>query len=192
MGEPPKMTAIDSILAQTALKLIPHSVRPNHLTIFRFCMIPVVFWVLWQGQYAVGLLAFAVTAFSDALDGALARTRNQCTEWGKLYDPLADKLLIITTGAVLMLRFLPPYVFIGVLGIDVLIIANAAYRKIFFDKIIPSHITGKVKMILQSVGTLGLFLHGMFGDTVSLELVTSIFLLAILFGLMSLMVYRKA
>jgi phosphatidylglycerophosphate synthase len=87
-------------LAKTVLRLIPRSVQPNHLTIARFWLIPFVAYFLFFGNYRIGLFVFILTALTDGIDGALARTRGQITEWGRLYDPVADKLLVAT--AVLM------------------------------------------------------------------------------------------
>lgn len=187
-----KVKATDKLLAATVLKFVPHWVTPNHLTVFRFCAVPVLFWLLWEEKYVWGLVLFAVTVVTDALDGALARTRNQHTEWGESYDPLADKLLIITTCAVLMTRFLNLYVFFAVTFIELLIIANGVFLKIFKGKPIEgAHTSGKIKMFFQSVGTAGLFVYAITGGVVPLAAISVVFYIAIAFGIMSLFVYKN-
>ncbi|HWI09428.1 MAG TPA: CDP-diacylglycerol--glycerol-3-phosphate 3-phosphatidyltransferase [Solirubrobacteraceae bacterium] len=71
---------------------------PNVLTVIRILLVPVLVVALLDGTANGDLLAaivFAVASFTDAMDGYLARTRNAITNFGKLMDPIADKLLII-------------------------------------------------------------------------------------------------
>ncbi|MGM0629272.1 MAG: CDP-alcohol phosphatidyltransferase family protein [Patescibacteria group bacterium] len=90
--------AIDRILDRLFLWSIPSYIKPNHLTIFRYLTVPIIFYFLLNSFYLPVLLLFLLSAFTDALDGALARTRDQITSWGKIHDPLADKLLIGIVG----------------------------------------------------------------------------------------------
>lgn len=73
---------------------------PNKITMFRICLIPVfLFFYLaspW-GEPADGIAAlavFVVASASDKLDGYIARSRGLVTNFGKLMDPLADKMLV--------------------------------------------------------------------------------------------------
>ena len=71
---------------------------PNLLTVVRILLVPVIVVALLEGTPNADLLAavvFAVAAFTDGLDGYIARWRGSVTTFGKLMDPLADKLLII-------------------------------------------------------------------------------------------------
>ena len=72
---------------------------PNFLTVLRILLVPVlVVALLGAGGSHSDILAatvFAVASFTDALDGWLARRREAITTFGKLMDPVADKLLII-------------------------------------------------------------------------------------------------
>ena len=69
---------------------------PNILTILRMALIPifVVFYV--TGLEKLSLLIFLIASFTDWLDGHLARKHQQITAFGKLMDPLADKLMVCT------------------------------------------------------------------------------------------------
>jgi CDP-diacylglycerol---glycerol-3-phosphate 3-phosphatidyltransferase len=70
---------------------------PNLLTVFRILLVPVLVAALLSGLESGDLLAaivFAVASFTDALDGYIARRNKDVTTFGKLMDPLADKLLV--------------------------------------------------------------------------------------------------
>ncbi len=70
---------------------------PNKLTIARLLATPlfvVLLTVSFTGNYTAALIIFILAMITDFFDGALARTRNQITDAGKLLDPLADKILI--------------------------------------------------------------------------------------------------
>jgi CDP-diacylglycerol--glycerol-3-phosphate 3-phosphatidyltransferase len=72
---------------------------PNVLTLLRILLVPVLVVALLDQTANGDLLAaivFALASATDAMDGYLARTRNDITTFGKLMDPIADKLLIIS------------------------------------------------------------------------------------------------
>mgnify|MGYP000873552451 FL=1 len=71
----------------------------NKITLFRILLIPIFMIILLldipNGRY-IATFVFALAAFTDSLDGYIARSRNQITTFGKFMDPLADKLLVST------------------------------------------------------------------------------------------------
>ncbi len=75
---------------------------PNKLTVLRIILTPVfmLFMLLdFPGHFLAALIVFAIAAYTDMLDGKIARARNLVTSFGKFMDPLADKML--TTSAFL-------------------------------------------------------------------------------------------
>ena len=69
---------------------------PNVLTILRMILIPVFVVLFFKGLKMASLGVFCAASLTDMLDGYLARKLNQITDFGKLFDPLADKLMVIT------------------------------------------------------------------------------------------------
>jgi CDP-diacylglycerol---glycerol-3-phosphate 3-phosphatidyltransferase len=71
---------------------------PNQLTVSRFVLTVIFLGVMfWPGElpfrHSIALLLFSVASFTDFLDGRIARARKLITNFGKLMDPLADKIL---------------------------------------------------------------------------------------------------
>ena len=69
---------------------------PNALTALRMALIPLFVWAFYQVGPGVALVIYLLAAATDWLDGFLARRWNQVTSFGKLADPLADKLMLLT------------------------------------------------------------------------------------------------
>lgn len=69
---------------------------PNLLTILRLLLIPVFYSLYQKDMYGSALLVFLIASFTDFLDGYLARKWNQITNFGKLADPVADKVMVLT------------------------------------------------------------------------------------------------
>lgn len=73
---------------------------PNLITVVRMALIPfVILFLLWQfrGSNLLATILFVVAAATDGIDGYYARKFKQVTNFGKFLDPLADKLLVIST-----------------------------------------------------------------------------------------------
>ena len=178
----------DKVLAATILKLIPRRVQPNHVTVFRFMATPVVMFLMISGRYHIGLWVFLLVAFTDAIDGSLARTRNQITDWGKIYDPLADKILIGSMVFIIVLRYVDFWTAIIIIGIEIIIIIAAWTRK-EKGQDIQANIWGKIKMNLQVLGVAILLLAVVFDWANLLPLASKTLYLAIAFAIVSLLTH---
>jgi len=181
----------DRILAKAFLKLIPRFVTPNHVTIFRYLTIPFILILLVYGQNGLGIILFSISAFSDAVDGSLARTRNQITNWGRLHDPLADKLLIGSVGALVVSIYISFYLIAFIIFIEIFLIISALVKIKRGKETITALLPGKIKMILQSLGV-GLTLLFIVFPWPIILLLAAIFLsVSIFFALLSLIVYSS-
>ena len=186
-----ELTITDKIFARTILPFIPAWVTPNSITWFRFITIPFVAYLFVTEQYLFGLILFFFSSFSDAIDGSLARTRGQITEWGMKYDPLADKFLIGTAAFILVSRFLSPYLAATIIGIEFFIVASAYYRKRSQGIPIQAEFSGKVKMALQSFGIGALLVAVTFQLPSFVAIAAYLLYLAIVFAIISLVVYKS-
>jgi CDP-diacylglycerol--glycerol-3-phosphate 3-phosphatidyltransferase len=184
-----KITVTDKILAATVLKLIPNFVRPNFLTVLRFVSIPFIIFILIDGDYLSGLWLFAISAITDALDGAMARTRNQITNWGIVFDPFADKLLVGSVSMIVISKFISPILAGTIVVLEILLIVFAYLR--FKGEIVPAKVVGKIKMILQCVGVGLLLLAIIINLPILILIATYVLYLSIIFSLLSLFVYRS-
>jgi cardiolipin synthase len=94
----------------------------NQLTVLRILLIPVFVLLLVYDARITALIVFLLTGISDVLDGYIARTWRQQTTLGTVLDPIADKLLMVTTFATLaLLQALPLSLSILLIGRDVVL-----------------------------------------------------------------------
>ena len=187
---PHQLTITDKILAKTLLRLIPRWITPNLVSWMRFFSVPFIGYFLLAQNYAVGLPLFLVSAFSDAVDGSLARTRNQVTHFGKLFDPLADKLLIAVAAIILVPHYLGFGIVIVIVTIDLILMISAYVQHRYYRKTIQAENTGKLKMIMQCLGVGILLIYALLGIPLFLTIATYCLYIAIFFALLSLVVYR--
>jgi len=184
-----KITLTDKILASTILKLFPNFVRPNFLTVLRFVSIPFIIFLLINEDYLPGLWLFVISASTDALDGAIARTRHQITDWGMVFDPFADKLLVGSVSLIVISKFISPILASTIVVLEILLIIFAYLR--FKGNIVPAKVVGKIKMILQCVGVGLLLLAIVINLPILVLIATYILYLSIIFSLLSLFVFRS-
>jgi cardiolipin synthase len=106
---------------------------PNLLCVLRILLVfPVALWIL-QGRNGEVLLLFALAAFTDGLDGFLAKRFGWTSELGKVLDPLADKLLLVTVFVCLSLVGFAPWWLTGLVFLRDLVILSGAvtYRRLY-------------------------------------------------------------
>ena len=128
---------------------------PNKLTMLRMVMVPffVAAMVLEElpGSRVAALILFVVASLTDMLDGRIARSRNLVTDFGKLMDPLADKLLVMSALVMMMERMdLSGVVVIVLLGREFLV-TSIRLVAASSGKVIAAGSLGKAKTVVQMV-----------------------------------------
>ena len=134
---------------------------PNLLTVFRMVLIPVFVSLLFYQRFILALGIFVLAGVTDGLDGLLARRFDQKSHLGTRLDPIADKLMLVTSFVVLSMRAvfpqpLPPHlpvpfwVTVAVISRDVFILVGAAAINIVtgFRGFRPS-LLGKINTTVQ-------------------------------------------
>lgn len=185
---PHKLYPHDHVMRYTFIPLIPSFVTPNMVTMFRIVMTPVVLWLLYIGNFTVGVPVFLFVAFTDAVDGSLARIRKQITDWGTFYDPLADKILIGSVIILVVVQHVNVIFALVIVSIEALLLIGGYARKTNGNAI-GSNIFGKIKMLLQVVGVLLLLIALWAGFDLFIPLSVGTFSLAIVFAVISLFTY---
>ncbi|MBM62109.1 MAG: CDP-diacylglycerol--glycerol-3-phosphate 3-phosphatidyltransferase [Acidobacteria bacterium] len=141
---------------------------PNSLTLARIFLVPLLVVVLLTrfegavffgiGKEVLGALIFALAAWTDWLDGFLARRRKEVTTLGQLMDPLADKLLITAAlVSLVQMGLASAWMVAVILGreLAVTVLRSVAHSR---GLTIPASRLGKVKMLSQVVAILLLIL----------------------------------
>ena len=82
---------------------------PNVLTMLRMAMIPVFWYFMMQDRLYSALIVFVAASLTDVADGFIARKFNLITDFGKLMDPLADKLMVISMTTSLVIKGIAPW-----------------------------------------------------------------------------------
>lgn len=177
----------DRLMERWFLRFLPaRYFTPNRITMFRILLTPAVFFLILYVQYEVGVALFLLTAFTDAIDGSMARTRNQITRFGILFDPLADKLLIGSMVLLLVFRYFNFWLGFTILGIEIIFIVGAAISKIKFKNTRMANLWGKIKMLLQVLAVFVTLLALLLDFPILLTVAAWMFGLAIGFAILSL------
>lgn len=186
--DPAKWYPHDYVMRYTIIPLIPRFISPNMVTVLRFLTIPFVLYFLYVGNYAVGAPLFLFSALTDAVDGSLARIRKQITDWGTLYDPVADKLLISTVVLLIVVKHINIVFGLLIVMIESIIVFVGYFRK-SNGTITSANVFGKIKMVLQVIGVALLLIAVWAGIDLFIPFSIGTFSLAIVFAIISLFTY---
>jgi len=164
---------------------------PNQITVARLLMAVVIFVLLEavcrDGQHNVAWLVafciYTIAALSDGLDGYLARSRGQVTAFGRIADPLADKILIcgvlvITRNLPQTTQFVPAWIVLVVLAREFLVSGLRGFLEGRGTRF-GARWEGKTKLVTQAIYCGAILLYP-FGQWGWVETVARIFLWATL------------
>jgi len=129
---------------------------PNRLTVIRLILVPVFVLALSiesMVTYAIGYIVFMVASITDYWDGRIARERNLITNFGKLMDPVADKVLLASAFVMLMKipsLSVPAWTIVAILAREFLVTgARSMAASGPGGEVIAANVWGKYKTVIQ-------------------------------------------
>ena len=177
---------------------------PNILTIARLLLIPIIAFLLYSNKpnyILISTILFFFAALSDWADGIIARRFNQKSNFGILFDPLADKMLILTILLVFVdLKIIPLWVILVLLFRELLVtgIRQVCSTK---DEVVGANWMGKTKFIMQSAVIIYLHIvlyfmllgqkNHIFNKVVAYYIIVLLTAISLLFALNFLFWHRK-
>lgn len=165
---------------------------PNTLTIIRFLLIPFILYSVVSGNYLLALVLFTLSGITDIADGFIARKFNLISNFGKLMDPLADKLTQISMLAILVLNnMIPVWILIIVALKEITMVCGASflYGK---DVVVYSRWYGKLATVLFYLAIVSSLLLEQFNITNWIaDIDLYLYYLALLTTLFALVMYIK-
>ena len=163
---------------------------PNMLTIVRFILIPFIFGTVISRHYFVGIVIFTISAFTDILDGYIARKYNYISDIGKLIDPLADKLTQLSLLLALTILNILPWWILAVVFVKecaIVITASVLYKK--DDVVVYSKWYGKLATSLFYLAIVCSLVINQFHINLPFRFDLYIYYLAILSTIFSFIMY---
>ena len=135
---------------------------PNVLTMIRLLLVPVFVVVYFRTTVEpkyIALAIFAAASPTDMLDGYLARKLNQITDFGKLFDPLADKLMVLSAMICQAVTGVFPWVAVIVVACKELFMVLGGLFLLSKDVVVYSNIFGKAAQVCFILSLILSFFH---------------------------------
>ena len=135
---------------------------PNVLTMIRLLLVPVFVVVYFRTTVEpkyIALAIFAAASLTDMLDGYLARKLNQVTDFGKLFDPLADKLMVLSAMICQAVTGVFPWVAVIVVACKELFMVLGGLFLLSKDVVVYSNIFGKAAQVCFILSLILSFFH---------------------------------
>lgn len=164
---------------------------PNILTMIRMLLIPVYWFVMMSGHTYPALGIFILASLTDLADGYIARKYDLITDFGKLMDPLADKLMVISVMLSLALKGMAPWpALLIILCKEALMVLGGAllYRK---GVVVYAAKIGKYAQALVVSGLILSFFGDWLTEHLGFPLHTVVIWCAVALTLTALVIYGK-
>lgn len=163
---------------------------PNYLTILRLILVPIIFTLIIKELYLYAFVVFVIANATDVLDGRIARKYDLITDFGKLMDPLADKITQISTVLALIIKGIIPFWILIALStkeIIMIIVAFTLYKN--KDITVYSKWYGKAATILFFIAIVFSLLSNTFEEFTGLTIY--LFYIALAMTLFAGIMYGK-
>jgi CDP-diacylglycerol--glycerol-3-phosphate 3-phosphatidyltransferase len=132
---------------------------PNVLTMIRLLLVPVFVVLFLKGHKMASLGVFIAASLTDMLDGYLARKLNQITDFGKLFDPLADKLMVLSAMVCQGIAGVFPWSAIIIVACKELFMVIGGLLMLKNDVVVYSNYVGKAAQVCFILSLVLAFFH---------------------------------
>lgn len=133
---------------------------PNRLTLLRVIMVPffIVFYI--KSYFLISFVLFVLASLTDLLDGHIARKRNLISNFGKIMDPLADKILVYSAFCLMVENGLVPAWMLIVILVREFAVSGMRTVAASEGIVVAADLSGKIKTVLQMIAVPMLILTG--------------------------------
>ncbi len=173
----------------------------NKLTMFRMILIPIFMIILlWPFEssdvsmvdtvlpinHLIAAMVFIVASFTDYLDGYLARKNNWITSFGAFFDPMADKLLVISALTLLIeTHNIPAWVVIIIVSRELMVTGLRVLLAQHDGKVMSAAMPGKIKTMTQMFSIIFFLLNNMFFTWLPVSFADSLLYICLIFTIYS-------
>lgn len=166
---------------------------PNLLTAIRFLIIPIFGYYLYVGSYTIAVFLFLLGGLTDVLDGYIARRHNMVTSWGKLADPLADKLMQLTALIILTVvkGLIPVWLLVIVALKESLMAVGSAVLYKQDNYVVSSSWYGKMATVVFYFAIVMIIFEESFGHIFKISLSHIFIIIALLATLFAFFMYAR-
>ena len=147
---------------------------PNKLTLSRIILTPffvAAILIDFPFHYLVALAIFGIASITDMLDGKIARKRNIVTNFGKFSDPLADKILVLSTLVCFVQQDLCSSVIVIIVLFREFAVSSIRLLAATDGKVVAANIWGKVKTVSQIIAIILIFVLQIFLEILNMNFV---------------------
>lgn len=141
---------------------------PNKLTVLRMIAVPFFIACYMMNYNLWALVIFVLASLTDMLDGKIARKYNLVTNFGKIMDPLADKILVYSAFCMMVEnKTVPGWMLIVILAREFIV---AGMRTVAASEgiVVAAGMSGKIKTVAQMIAVPLLLMLGVFPDSIIL------------------------
>lgn len=140
---------------------------PNKITVFRFFCVPFLMAsaiIEFPYHWVVTLIIYFVACVSDSVDGNIARKRGLVTDFGKLMDPLSDKMLVMSAFLILVREGYCSIIIVALMLAREFLVAGIRMTAAASGEVVAANGFGKAKTFIQMIATGGTFLALAIGE----------------------------
>ncbi|MCX7793232.1 MAG: CDP-diacylglycerol--glycerol-3-phosphate 3-phosphatidyltransferase [Thermodesulfovibrionales bacterium] len=162
---------------------------PNFITLLRIFLVPFFVMSIVYKRFDLGFYVFLLAALTDALDGLIARLKNQKSRLGAFLDPLADKLLLLTAFLSLtILELIPKWLTVIIISRDLIVVIGwiSLYIQTGSTRVEPS-VPGKLSNTLQVITIVSVLINLNF--SIFNEVLETLYVLTSFFAIFSCIHY---